>query len=163
VDDGGRGVVHSEEPSQEFQQTGGPLHGVQLWVNLPKTDKMIRPHYQEIPAARISLARTRDGKVVVRILAVESLDARAVIETRTPIFYLDFTLKPGGKVRSGCGSRFQRIRLRHSGAVLLGSSTARVERGNMFLLRETATKSGWKAPPEKRVLSPRVPHRWPGR
>src|ERR1700694_303455 len=43
----GRGVIHSEEPSNEFQQTGGRLHGVQLWVNLPKTDKLIRPHYQE--------------------------------------------------------------------------------------------------------------------
>src|SRR5947209_19565715 len=30
VDDGG---VHSEEPSKECQQTGGTLHGVQLWVN----------------------------------------------------------------------------------------------------------------------------------
>src|SRR5204862_7542787 len=28
----GRGVIHSEEPSEEFQQTGGTLHGVQLWV-----------------------------------------------------------------------------------------------------------------------------------
>src|SRR5688500_1713385 len=30
----GSGVIHSEEPSQEFQQSGGTLHGVQLWVNL---------------------------------------------------------------------------------------------------------------------------------
>src|SRR3954466_14992034 len=46
----GRGVIHSEEPSAEFQRTGGTLHGVQLWVNLPKTEKMIQPHYQEIPS-----------------------------------------------------------------------------------------------------------------
>src|SRR5437773_558939 len=54
----GRGVIHSEEPSQEFQRTGGTLHGVQLWVNLPKQDKMIRPHYQEIPRAKIPSAQT---------------------------------------------------------------------------------------------------------
>src|SRR5437899_1918425 len=94
----GRGVIHSEEPSKEFQQTGGTLHGVQLWVNLPKADKMIRPHYQEIPAEKIPSARTSDGNVAVRVVAGESLGARAVIETRTPIFYLDFLLKPGGKV-----------------------------------------------------------------
>src|SRR5215831_3624082 len=94
----GRGVIHSEEPSKEFQHTGGRLHGVQLWVNLPQTDKMIRPHYQEIPLARIPSARTSDGKVAVRVLAGESLGARAVIETHTPIFYLDFTLRPGGEV-----------------------------------------------------------------
>ncbi len=95
----GRGVVHSEEPSKEFQRTGGTLHGVQLWVNLPKTDKMIRPHYQEIPAGRIPSAHTPDGKITVRVVAGESLGARAVIETRTPIFYLDFVLEPGGKIR----------------------------------------------------------------
>src|SRR5881398_2804873 len=65
----GRGVIHSEEPSKEFQRTGGTLHGVQLWVNLPKRDKMIHPHYQEIPEAKIPSARTPDGKVSVRILA----------------------------------------------------------------------------------------------
>src|SRR5215831_2363278 len=94
----GRGVIHSEEPSKEFRQTGGTLHGVQLWVNLPQVDKMIRPHYQEIPSARIPSARTPDGKVEVRVLAGESLGVRAVIETRTPIFYLDFTLEPGSEV-----------------------------------------------------------------
>lgn len=34
----------------------------------------------------------------VRIIAGESLGARAVIETITPIMYLHFTLKPGGSV-----------------------------------------------------------------
>src|SRR5919201_97686 len=63
----GRGVIHSEEPSPEFQRTGGTLHGVQLWVNLPARDKMIRPHYQEIPGAKIPSAQTPDGKVSVRI------------------------------------------------------------------------------------------------
>src|SRR4029077_4496519 len=79
----GRGVIHSEEPSKEFQQTGGTLHGVQLWVNLPKTDKMIRPSYQEIPAEKIPSPRTPEGKVEVRVVGGEPLGARAVIETRT--------------------------------------------------------------------------------
>src|SRR5215468_1342131 len=52
----GRGVFHSEEPSKEFQRRGGRLHGVQLWVNLPQRDKLIRPHYQEIPAEKIPSA-----------------------------------------------------------------------------------------------------------
>src|SRR5262245_43668004 len=89
----GSGVIHSEEPSKEFQEVGGRLHGVQLWVNLPKSDKMIRPRYQEIPSAKIPSARTPDGTVAVRVVAGVSLGVRAVIETRTPIFYLDFTLQ----------------------------------------------------------------------
>src|SRR5215813_7353984 len=33
----GSGVIHSEELFGEFQQSGGRFHGVQLWVNLPRT------------------------------------------------------------------------------------------------------------------------------
>jgi redox-sensitive bicupin YhaK (pirin superfamily) len=94
----GAGVVHSELPSAEFQRKGGTLHGFQLWVNLPQQNKMMKPRYQEIPSPRIPTARTDDGLVNVRVIAGESLGVRAVIETVTPIMYLHFTLKPGGRV-----------------------------------------------------------------
>ena len=42
------------------------MHGFQLWVNLPQRDKMIRPHYQEIPAAGFPVATSADGSVTVR-------------------------------------------------------------------------------------------------
>ena len=42
----GRGVVHSEMPVPE---AGALLHGFQLWVNLPKKDKMCKPRYQDYP------------------------------------------------------------------------------------------------------------------
>jgi redox-sensitive bicupin YhaK (pirin superfamily) len=67
-------------------------------VNLPRQDKMMRPRYQEIPSASIPNARTKDGLVSVRVIAGESLGARAVIETVPPIMYLHFTLRPGGRV-----------------------------------------------------------------
>ena len=49
----GRGVVHSETPSQKLLERGGRMHGFQLWVNLPARDKMMDPRYQEIPGARL--------------------------------------------------------------------------------------------------------------
>src|SRR4051794_18821837 len=94
----GAGVVHSEMPEREFARTGGRMHGFQLWVNLPKRDKMMRPRYQEIPAEGIPSASSDDGLVTVKVIAGEALGARALIETRTPIVYLHYTLKPGGSV-----------------------------------------------------------------
>jgi len=94
----GDGVVHSEMPDPEFQKTGGLMHGLQLWVNLPKKDKRIHPRYQEIPAARIPEAASADGRVRVRVIAGEALGKKAVIETRTPILYLHFKLERGGSV-----------------------------------------------------------------
>ncbi|MBD2359187.1 pirin family protein [Tolypothrix sp. FACHB-123] len=91
----GAGLVHSEMPEREFGRTGGRLHGLQLWVNLPRQDKMIKPRYQEIPAAKIPTAQTEDGLVKVNVIAGEALGARSAIQTQTPIMYLHFTLQPG--------------------------------------------------------------------
>ena len=94
----GSGVVHSEMPAADFARRGGRMHGFQLWVNLPRRDKMIRPHYQEIPAVGIPVAASADGKAAVRVIAGEAMGVKAVINTRTPIIYLHWTLKPGARV-----------------------------------------------------------------
>lgn len=94
----GSGLVHSEMPEKEFSKTGGRLHGFQLWINLKKTDKWIKPDYQDVPSTRIPQVSTPDGKVSARVIAGNYLDAKAVINTLTPILYLHFTLQPGGQV-----------------------------------------------------------------
>lgn len=94
----GAGVVHSEMPDPAFARAGGRVHGLQLWVNLPRRDKMIAPRYQEIPSERIPTAATSDGTVRVKVIAGEALGVKAEIETRTPILYLHFTLEPGASV-----------------------------------------------------------------
>jgi quercetin 2,3-dioxygenase len=94
----GSGVIHSEMPEKEFLQKGGTLHGFQLWVNLPKKDKMIKPRYQDVPASKIPVAHSDDASVKVNVIAGESMGKRAVIDTRTPIMYLHYTIQPGAKV-----------------------------------------------------------------
>src|SRR5262249_31927685 len=142
-----RGVVHSEEPSEEFQKTGGRLHGVQLWVNLPKTDKLIRPHYQEISSEKIPSGRTPDGKVVVRVLAGESLGARAVIETRTPIFYLDFAMQAGGAVVQPVSPDFNAFAYVIQGPARFGGDV--VQRGNMVAFKKDGDDIRIEAPRER--------------
>jgi redox-sensitive bicupin YhaK (pirin superfamily) len=144
----GRGVVHAEEPSEEFRRAGGRLHGMQLWVNLPMKDKMVRPHYQEIPAEKIPSASTPDGKVAVRVLAGESLGARAVIETRTPILYLDFTLEPGGVVLQPVPHDFNAFAYVVEGPVRFGDDTANIERNNMVAFNRDGNEIRIEAPRE---------------
>ncbi|MCD7466740.1 hypothetical protein HAX54_003745 [Datura stramonium] len=88
----GRGVVHSEMPAAE-----GTQKGLQLWINLSSQHKMIQPKYQEISSANIAEA-TRDG-VKVRVIAGEALGKKSSIHTKTPIMYLDITLKPGSQIQ----------------------------------------------------------------
>jgi quercetin 2,3-dioxygenase len=127
----GAGVVHSEMPEREFARNGGRLHGFQLWVNLPKRDKMIAPRYQEIPASKIPVAISEDGLVSVRVIAGESLGVKAVVETRTPIIYLHFTLKPGGRVAQKVESHFNGFAYVVNGEAMLSGETA--TRGQMVM------------------------------
>jgi redox-sensitive bicupin YhaK (pirin superfamily) len=94
----GAGVVHAELPSRGFLERGGRMHGFQLWVNLPRRDKMMRPRYQDVASAAIPVARTADGRVRVKVIAGEALGEKAVIDTRTPIFYLHASLAAGARL-----------------------------------------------------------------
>jgi quercetin 2,3-dioxygenase len=129
----GDGVVHSEMPDPEFQKRGGLMHGFQLWVNLPGKDKRMRPRYQEVPAERIPEAATADGKVRVRVIAGEALGRKAVIETRTPILYLHFTLEPGGRVAQPVPEGFNVFAFVVSGAGLFGKDATRGTDGDCVI------------------------------
>lgn len=132
----GAGVVHSEMPSAEFTRTGGRLHGIQLWVNLPQRDKMIAPHYQEIGAAQIPVAQTKDGSVTVRVIAGEALGAKAVIETRTPIIYLHFTLRPGASIMQTVPKQYNTFAYLLEGSGLFGTEQERGDDGQMVIFAQ---------------------------
>jgi hypothetical protein len=114
----GGGVIHSEMPSAAFQEKGGRMHGFQLWVNLPKRDKMMKPRYQELPASKIPVGEAEG--VRVRVIAGESLGAKAAIDTRTPIFYLHATMKKGASLEQPAGKDFRVMAYVVDGEVRIG-------------------------------------------
>lgn len=129
----GSGVVHAEMPSAEFMRTGGRMHGFQLWVNLPQPDKMIKPRYQEIPGAKIPKATSGDGLVTVSVIAGEAMGEKAVIETRTPIIYLHYTLEPGGVVTQQVPRDYNAFAYIIDGAGLFGGELERGADGQMVM------------------------------
>jgi redox-sensitive bicupin YhaK (pirin superfamily) len=102
----GSGLVHSEMPGRDLVRGGGRLEGFQLWVNLPRRDKMTAPHYQELKAAQIPQAVNASGDVRVKVIAGESLGVRGVIQSRTPILYLHLTLQPGASFTQPAAKTF---------------------------------------------------------
>lgn len=84
------GVIHSEMP----RQTEGRMRGFQLWINLPRAEKMSEPAYQEFAPEAIPEVHA-DG-CHVRLLAGEYGGRRgAVHDPNTDVLYLDVTLTPG--------------------------------------------------------------------
>ncbi len=132
----GRGVVHSEMPSRRLQEEGGRMHGFQLWVNLPARDKMIAPRYQEIPSTRLPRAQSADGKARVTVIAGEALGASAVIETRTPIAYHDWTLDPGADLEVTLPETFRGFAYVFSGSARVGATQHKVPDGGCAVFGE---------------------------
>ena len=111
------------------------MHGFQLWVNLPRRDKMMAPRYQEVPAAKIPVGRSADGTATVRVIAGESLGAHAVIATRTPISYFDVELRPGGVLEQPLEADHNAFAFVVSGAGVFGAERTPAKPHELVLFR----------------------------
>jgi len=88
----GRGILHEEMP--QVRPEG--VAGFQLWVNLPKKEKMSAPRYQNIHANEIAVIE-RDGGATVRVIAgtMDGVTGPIVGIAAEPT-YLDVSLARGG-------------------------------------------------------------------
>ena len=132
----GAGVVHSEMPSREFARDGGRMHGFQLWVNLPQRDKLMPPRYQEISSSRIPKATSADRLVMVSVIAGEAMGEKAVVETRTPIIYLHYRIKPGGAATQKVPGAYNAFAYVVEGEGLFGAEGERALDGQMVLFAQ---------------------------
>jgi len=94
----GAGVVHAEMPSQRVMREGGRIHGFQIWINLPKADKWVRPRYQDVRSTQIPLWRSDDGRAWARVIAGEAQGVGGAAQTRIPIGYAHYHLEPGARI-----------------------------------------------------------------
>jgi redox-sensitive bicupin YhaK (pirin superfamily) len=88
------GVVHEELHEAEFTKNGGIFEMVQLWVNLPKAQKMSKPRYQGITKAQIPVIELEGGGHA-RVIAGELLGRLGPAKTFTPVNLFDVILKAG--------------------------------------------------------------------
>ena len=95
----GGGLLHEEFHSAEFTQSGGTFEVVQLWVNLPARDKMIRPGYQAIGRERIPAVQLAGGSGTLRIIAGEYDGHKGPARTFSPMNVWDMRL--GRDTRAG--------------------------------------------------------------
>jgi redox-sensitive bicupin YhaK (pirin superfamily) len=63
----GSGIIHQEMPKHN---PNGPLRGFQLWANLPASQKMMDPRYQDVQAKQIPQVTLENG-VTVRVICGE--------------------------------------------------------------------------------------------
>lgn len=89
----GRGIMHEEMPRRG---ESGNIYGFQLWVNLPATQKMDQPRYQEVNSSSIPIIK-KDG-ATIRLVAGE-LDGVTgpVTEIAAAPLYMEVKLAPASR------------------------------------------------------------------
>jgi len=89
----GSGIIHQEMP----KPVDGNMGGFQLWVNLPRSHKMMTPRYQEIRAVQIPVVAVPGGAEVRAIAGTVNGVAGPVRDIVAEPEYLDVTLPPGAQ------------------------------------------------------------------
>ena len=91
----GKGIIHSERSPEHLLKNGGRSHGIQLWVNLPKADKMTEPKYQDIKSENIPVLTLPNEGGKIRVIAGEYQGMTVPAATFTPILALHVIRKAG--------------------------------------------------------------------
>jgi redox-sensitive bicupin YhaK (pirin superfamily) len=129
----GGGILHIEKPPEQLVATGGLFHGIQLWVNLPSSDKMIDPRYQDLDAQNVVLLTTPDGGALVRVIAGDVAGHRGPGATHTPISMVHATVEPGAELRLPWPREFNALVYVLSGRGTVGADARPIRTGQLVV------------------------------
>ena len=131
----GRGLVHSEMPEQE----AGRMRGFQLWLNLPASEKMTAPKYQEFGPERIPSAQPAEG-VSAKVIAGEVAGVRGPIsQPATDPTYLDLALEPRAHFVLNLPRDYAAFLYVYEGALAVGTQGSPVRTHELAVLGEGET------------------------
>lgn len=140
----GRGIIHQEMPRRQPDR----LRGIQIWVNLPRSRKMMSPRYRDIAAADVpEILIPSGGRVKViagRIGEVKGPVAEIIGDPN----YLDVELPPGAEWTHETHSRHTAFIYVFSGDGVFDAEGTAVSAGHAALfghgraIRAAAGKNG---------------------
>ncbi len=130
----GSGLLHIEAPPEWLVTQGGLFHGIQLWVNLPRSQKLATPRYQDIRAGQVGLATTPDGGTLVRIIAGDVAGQEGPGSTHTPMALVHASVSPTARLELPWRTDFNALVYVLSGEGTVGPDATPVRTGNLAVL-----------------------------
>jgi len=127
----GSGLLHIEAPPEELVASGGLFHGIQLWVNLPRSLKMTEPRYQDIRGGEVALLSSEDGGALLRVIAGEVAGHAGPGSTHTPITLVHVTVSPGAQLDLPWRPDFNALAYVLAGTGTVGTAKIPVRTGNL--------------------------------
>ncbi len=92
----GRAITHSERTSPAERASGPAVHGIQLWVALPKAHEETEPEFHHHPSD--SIPEVELSGVHLRILAGSAYGASSPVRVFSPLFYVEARMSAGSEL-----------------------------------------------------------------
>ncbi len=83
----GKGIVHSERTPEHLRHTDKFLHGLQIWVALPKHLEEIQPSFAHFEADEIPA--WRENGVDFKLIAGEALGHKSPVPVYSPLYFIE--------------------------------------------------------------------------
>ena len=130
----GSGLLHIEAPPEWLVQKGGLFHGLQLWVNLPRSAKMNAPQYQDIRSGQVGLATSADAGALVRVIAGSLGEVQGPGSTYTPMTMVHATVESGARLDLPWQASYNALVYVLSGSGAVGVESTPIRAGNLAVL-----------------------------
>lgn len=95
----GKGVTHSERTPDYLRQSEKHLHGLQIWIALPKELEEIDPSFTHVEATDLP-SWEMDG-MHFKLIAGEALGHTSPVPVHSPMYFIEIKSELGGKVKIG--------------------------------------------------------------
>jgi redox-sensitive bicupin YhaK (pirin superfamily) len=115
----GSGLLHKEFHEKEFSKKGGPFEMIQLWVNLPKKDKLTPPKYQPLVGSEINKVELPGDGGIIKVIAGNLNGVKGSASTFTEMNVFDIRLNQNGEMKTD-------IPASHNTSVLVVEGSAEV-------------------------------------
>jgi redox-sensitive bicupin YhaK (pirin superfamily) len=130
----GSGILHIETPPESLVMSGGLFHGIQLWINLPRSKKWLEPAYQPLEGPDVTLISSADAGALVRVLAGTVAGHTGPGRSQSPIAIVHATLAPGARLDLPWPADFNALAYALSGTGSVGPLAHPITEGQLAVL-----------------------------
>lgn len=95
----GKGIVHSERTPQYLRTSDKMLHGLQIWVALPKELEEMEPNFTHIE--KDDLPHWEQDGVSIKLIAGEAFGRKSPVPVYSPMYFLEIKSTTAQKVKIG--------------------------------------------------------------
>ncbi|MCD9576454.1 pirin family protein [Flavobacterium soyae] len=95
----GKGIVHSERTPEYLRHSDKMLHGLQIWVALPKELEQMDPNFTHVEADGIP-AWEEDG-VSYKLIAGEAFGKKSPVPVYSPLYFIEIKSTDAKKINIG--------------------------------------------------------------